>query len=516
MEDLNENNGTSLTSGRRLLRNVIWNGAGEVGPLIAAFIAMPILIHQLGIERFGVLALAWTVFGYFTLFDLGVGSALTKFASQFLAERRETEIPELFWTSICLLAGLGVFGALILAFICPLLVHHILKIPLPLQGETIDAFYLMALGLSMGISTGGLGAMLAAYQRFDLINLVRSPNAIISSIGPILVLPFSHSIAVIVGVLVLNQFATLVAYSILLRHAAPGLLSEFRAKPALVKGLLSFGGWETASNLLIGSGSTVDRFLLAAITSIGAVSFYVVPSRILNKLRLIPWFVTWVLYPAFAHSLAEDRERARMLFDRGVKLIALSLFPIVLVAVVFSRELLTLWMGASFAGHATVVLQLFALSVLADGIGWVGATLVSAAHRPDINAKIHGALLIPGLGLTLVMIKWYGADGAAAACLVRTVVDSIAHWVTARTVLPSASLLDARLGCFLLAAVSSMAIAVLPLDLEAKVLAVAAIIAGIYSAAWFMLLNESDRSVIQGYLRDLRAPAKVKIAQAVD
>ncbi|MHB8381200.1 MAG: flippase, partial [Candidatus Binataceae bacterium] len=68
---------SSLTSGRRLIRNVIWNGVGEVGPLAAAFIAMPILIHSIGTERFGILALAWTVFSYFGLFDLGIGSALT-------------------------------------------------------------------------------------------------------------------------------------------------------------------------------------------------------------------------------------------------------------------------------------------------------------------------------------------------------------------------------------------------------------------------------------------------------
>ena len=57
-----------------------------------------------------------------------------------------------------------------------------------------------------------------------------------------------------------------------------------------------------------------------------------------------------------------------------------------------------------------------------------------------------------------------------------------------------------RLGYFLVAALSSMAIAVLPLGLEAKCLAVAVVIAILYAAAWFVLLDEGDRRAIFGYL----------------
>ncbi len=122
MEEVRTANETSLTSGRLLARNVLWNGIGEGGPLVAAFIAMPILVHHIGIERFGVIALAWTVFGYFSLFDLGVNSAITKFASDLLGSGREAEVPSLFWTGLALKAAFGTVGAIILAASCPFLV----------------------------------------------------------------------------------------------------------------------------------------------------------------------------------------------------------------------------------------------------------------------------------------------------------------------------------------------------------------------------------------------------------
>lgn len=506
----------SLTSGRRLIRNVVWSGAGEIGPLAAAFIAVPILIHHIGTERFGILALAWTVFGYFSMFDLGIGSALTKFASDLLGARREEEVPALFWTGLALMTAFGLLGASVFALICPLLAHHILKIPLNLQHEALIAFYLLAIALPIGISAGAMRAMLAAHQRFDLITLVQSPNAIISSVGPLLVLPFTHNIAMIIAVLLVNLVATWIFYFACCAYGLRSFLREISLKPSLVRGLLSFGGWETGSNVFGVITNTADRFMLAAMTSIGAVSFYVVPARILNKLYLIPALIWSVLYPAFAHSFAEDSARTRILFARGVKLIVLGLFPIVLMTVAFARELLTLWIGAGFASHSAVVLQLLALSVIAGGVGGIAATLVSAAHRPDINAKIHAALLPVYLGLAVLMIRRYGVAGAAAASLARAVVDSVAHWVTARSVLSFHRGLAMRFGYFLIAAFSSMAIAVLPLGLEARCLAVAAVIAILYAAAWFVLLDDGDRRAISEYLSTGLTQTPVAILGAVD
>jgi O-antigen/teichoic acid export membrane protein len=76
----------SLTSGRLLAKNTLWNLLGSGAPLLVAFFAIPKLIAGLGMARFGVLTLAWVVIGYFSLFDLGLGRALTKITSDKLGE----------------------------------------------------------------------------------------------------------------------------------------------------------------------------------------------------------------------------------------------------------------------------------------------------------------------------------------------------------------------------------------------------------------------------------------------
>jgi len=82
----------NLTSGRRLARNVLWNLLGTGAPLLVALFAIPLLIEGLGTERFGVLLIAWMVVGYFSLFDMGLGRALTKLVAEKLGKGTGDEI----------------------------------------------------------------------------------------------------------------------------------------------------------------------------------------------------------------------------------------------------------------------------------------------------------------------------------------------------------------------------------------------------------------------------------------
>src|SRR5467141_3336376 len=98
---------SSLTSGRLLARNTIWNLLGQLLPMAVAVVAIPPLVRALGLARFGVLSMAWIVIGYFSLFDLGIGRALTKLVADKLGADEEHAVPPLAWTSLVLMFILG-------------------------------------------------------------------------------------------------------------------------------------------------------------------------------------------------------------------------------------------------------------------------------------------------------------------------------------------------------------------------------------------------------------------------
>ncbi|MGA2138244.1 MAG: hypothetical protein ABSH14_05220 [Verrucomicrobiia bacterium] len=160
------------TSGQLLARNTLWNLIGQGAPLVAAIIALPRLIQGLGIQRYGVLSLIWMLIGYFSFLDLGLGRALTKLVAERLGNVPEERLAMEIWTAWMLLMGLGFVAALMVAAIAPWLIHGVLKIPTELQPETLQALYLLAGTMPIVLGTGGLTAILAARQRFGLLNAV--------------------------------------------------------------------------------------------------------------------------------------------------------------------------------------------------------------------------------------------------------------------------------------------------------------------------------------------------------
>src|ERR1700733_5928650 len=116
-----------------LAANLVWNLTGESMPVLAAAIAIPILVHRLGTDRFGVLTLSWMVAGYFGLFDFGLGRALTKTMAQGVGLDHPAKAAALFWTTLAMMLVLGAVAGSMLWMLAPWLTRSALTIPAALQ-----------------------------------------------------------------------------------------------------------------------------------------------------------------------------------------------------------------------------------------------------------------------------------------------------------------------------------------------------------------------------------------------
>ncbi|MGB2606188.1 MAG: flippase, partial [Candidatus Sulfotelmatobacter sp.] len=335
-----------LLRGWLLARNVVWNLLGTGSPLLVACVSIPILIHRLGADRFGVIALAWTLVGYAGLFDLGLGRALTKLVSEKLGNGREREIPELFWTSQAMMIALGVGGAVIFALGSHRLVYGILKIPAVLQNDVLWSFYALAASIPMVTGTAGLRGFLEAQQAFGLINLIRVPMGIFTFAAPLLVLPFSNHILPIILVLVAGRVVAWMAHLLLCFRVTPGLPSELAVRPRYMRPLLILGGWMTVSNIVGPMMLYMDRFVIGALVSTAAVTYYATPYEVVTKLLIVSAAVSSVMFPAFSLSSIQDRHRLGNLYRSTTSYLLAILVPLTALLIATARPGLSLWLGA--------------------------------------------------------------------------------------------------------------------------------------------------------------------------
>lgn len=421
---------------RGLAANTAYTLLGQVAPLAVAYFAIPALTRELGAARFGLLTLAWAVLGYFSLFDLGLGRALTQAVAERLASRRDAEVPLLVWTGLALMLALGVVGAAAAAALSPWLVGRVLTVPPALHAEALAAFLVLALATPVVIVSAAIRGVLEAAERFDLVNAVRVPQGIFSFVGPLLVLPLSRSLAAITAVLLAGRLLGTVAWYACMLRVLPSLGRDRRVRRAAAGPLLRVGSWMTVSNVVSPLMVTLDRFVIGAVASVAVVAYYTAPWEAVTKLWVVPAALGAVLFPAFASAQASDRERTAALYLRGLKATVLALLPVTVVIFGFAREGLAAWLGAEYAERSATVLRWLAAGVLVNSAAQIPYALVQGSGRPDVTAKLH----LVELPLYLAALGWlvaaYGIAGAAAAWTLRAVVDAAALFGYAQRLVP--------------------------------------------------------------------------------
>jgi O-antigen/teichoic acid export membrane protein len=452
----------------------------------------------LGQDRFGVLTLAWALIGYASLFDLGLGRALTQLVAKKMGAGEDHEVPRIFWTSLFLMLLLGIVGAAVVVLISPWLVHSALHISAGLQRETLRSFYLLGLSLPVVITTAGLRGFLEAHQRFGLINALRIPLTVFSFAGPLLVLPFSHSLFPVVAVLVAGRVVGWVIHLVICLRVMPALRDQIAWHHPSVGPLLSFGGWMTVTNVVSPLMVSLDRFFIGALVSLTAVAYYATPYEVVTKFLFLPGALMGVMFPAFTASFAQDRERTALLFDRSVKSLLLVSFPVMLCSVVLAQDVLKLWLGADFAVHSFRVLQFLAVGVFANSLAQVPFALLQGVGRPDLTATLHLIELPLYLGLLWWLISTRGIEGAAIAWSARVAFDALFLFGLSRRFVPRSPI---RLQTAVLTAIALgiLALAALLHGPIVKGLFLFGTILCFVLVMWFRILSPEERTLTQSY-----------------
>lgn len=429
--------GSRLTGGGLLARNAAINLVGQLLPVLVAVFAVPLLIGDMGSDRFGVLALAWIVTSYFSLFDFGLGRATTKFVAEYQARDQVEELPELIWSSTVFHVCLGLIGGSVFALLTPWLSQRILNVPPNLMSETTTSFYLLAVSVPLVVTTAALRGVLEALQRFDMINAIKIPASVINYLGPLPVLVFVDSLVAVVGLLVVSRGVVLVAHFLLTLRALPSLSSGFRFSAARMKPLVGFGGWLTVSGFVYPSMVAVDRFMIGALVSLSAVTLYVTPYEVVTKLTLFSASLLSVLFPAFSALAVSREQRLRRLYDRAIKCIVALVAPIVGVLLAFAFELLSVWIAPEFAEGSAPIARWLSIGVLFSILSHPPLTVLQGIGRADLTAKLQIVQLPVYVVLIWYMASNMGAVGVAIGWTIRSAVDAIILLVTADRMLPA-------------------------------------------------------------------------------
>ena len=497
--------------GSSIARNSAINLLGLGAPLVVAVFAIPPLVAGLGATRFGILGLVWVALGYLNLLDLGLGRATTRFAAPAIRDGDQRALGSILAAATTMQLAVGVVAAALAAVAAPHFVRRALDLGGALEQEAIASFVVLAFAAPALTVASSLRGALEAGHRFGLINVIRVPVSTANFLVPLAGVSLGWTLPQIVLALVIVRVAAVIGYGLACLTSWRGLGSRLRLERARVRAMLSFGGWVTVSSLAAALLVYVDRFVVAARDSVEATGYYTVPHEIVTRLEILPTALALTLFPAFAArtSVSATGEGGDDLFDRSLLFLLAAVAPPLLALAIAGRDLLAVWLDASFAAQAAPALRLLALGMIANSLAYVPYAAIQASGRPDLTARIQLAEVPVHLALLWFCVGRWGLAGAAGAWTLRGLYDAVILHVAARRLGLTRGGPDRRLGR-LVAAIAAFAallggaaaIAATPVPaLGAAVLLLALWLGW----CWFGLLRPGERTHLRAALTRARA-----------
>jgi len=411
-------------SHRLAARHTLWNVGGYLLPLVVAFVALPPTVRQLGVERYGLLALVLVVHDYFGYLDFGLGRAATRFIAEVVHDpKRRASARAVFLTVLVFHVGLGLVVGLLFFLVVSVASDWLLSGSTPVVQEgkaTLVAAALFAPVLLVLVAGRGT---LEALQRFDLVNAVKVPSNALTYTIPLLGALGGLSLPQIVLLLVGIRLITGVVYvALAIRHLPEG--NTVRVDWGLARPLLSFGGGIMAANLAGLFLVDGNRVFISALASVKGLTYYSIPQDAVSRLWIVPASLASALFPMFSVAHHRDDERVSSLYADSTLFLLVIFVPVVVVIHAFGRELLGLWMGASFAAEATFVLQVLTVGVALDALARIPLTFLQASGNPRIPARIRWLLVPLFLGTSAWAITRWGIAGAAVVWTGRVALET--------------------------------------------------------------------------------------------
>jgi len=410
---------------QRVLRSTASNYAGRFITLGTWFLLTPFILHQLGTTSYGLWVLVSSVVAYGSLLDLGIAGAVIKYTAEYRARGEDEQAHRLVATALCLYSVLGLIAITLSVAIAPIF-PSLFNLP-PTEHATATWLVLL-MGSSVGISIPctTTTAVLQGLHRYDIVNLISTIGVLLAAAATVVILLLGGGVVGMVAVSIPIPLVMQVPSIWFINRIAPELRFGWRgAKRSLVRTVFSFSSWLFMGQIAGRLKARTDEIVIAAFLPLSAVAPYAIALRLSETAQILTNQFMKILLPLASELHAEhDQGHLRSLYITSTRLTLAIFLPVGCTLVVLARPLLTLWVGAAYAGFAHLVLILTLANLIDTSLWPAGSVLQGMArHRP--LAVMSMCTAVANLALSIALVRSWGLTGVALGTLIPIAIECV-------------------------------------------------------------------------------------------
>lgn len=400
----------------------------KVVGIAASFFAIPLMIHYLGQEQFGVWSTLLTVMSWVVSFDLGIGNGLRNKVAEALAKNDRVEAAHYIASGYSLigLIALSLWAVVTVAsfFVPWQVVFNTQAIPEATLRFTVQiAVFFIVLNFWIGL----IGALLGAVQRTSLVAL---GQVISNLLALMLVFVLTKTTEASISNLAFVYGVSLVVANVLLSFGFYRQHPELRPKPYLdkkhVRPLLSVGLQFFTIQLAVLVIFTTDKMLITQLFGPQYVTQYDVVFKLFSVITIAHGLITVPLWSAYTDAYHRNdfpwikhMLRKQLMIYGGI---VLSVIAMVLLA----RPIIKVWVGSEVIVSFPLVVSMGLLMLVSTWNNIYGLVLGGLGKiRLGSIYTIFTALLNVPLSYYIAVKLDFGVSGIVLGTLVSIFISSI-------------------------------------------------------------------------------------------
>ena len=379
------------------------------------------LLRKIGADEYSLYPVTVALMAFGPILTTLLNSGLGRYAVSAYAKDDEEEVTTLVSTMFPPLVGIGVLVTLA-GVIVAWQVDRILSIKPEQVSEVRWMVGLMFATLAIRFPLAPFSTGMFMRQRYDLDNLI-SVGCDLLRIGLLLALITACGPRIVWVVLAMSiaDWTRLLIRNTISRRFVPAL--RFRMSSiewSRAREILAFGSWSLLGKAADTIRTSADPLILNRWAGSFEVSCFYIGSMVASQIASTSGIVLTPLQPALiAMDATQDEKRLRSTFLRSGRYGLWAAMLIAAPLIVFHREVITLYVGSTFAKAGTVMVMMLMLLPIAFA-GVLSPNLAFAKAKVRRMAINDTITQVANLLLTLFLVggmKW-GAVGSATATLI--------------------------------------------------------------------------------------------------
>jgi O-antigen/teichoic acid export membrane protein len=387
----------------------------------ASFYLVPFLVHALGDRMNGVWVLTGRFIGYYGVLDLGLASAVSRFASRAYGQNDYDEINRVFNTSLALFGLIGLV-ALAISFLLALLCPYFVKDP----HEIIlfkKVILILGVSLAIGFPARSFMGVLYSKLRYDLMAGVDLLKLLVRTA---LIIYFIKAGNGILALAIITCSVELMGYAAYLRL----LLREFEqikfslalVKLKTVKTLFRYSVFTFIQELADLLRFRVDEFVIAGSLGVGFVTHYFIGTRLIELFSQFMGSALGMMTPVFSQFEGRsDMHSVRKTFLEVSKISVILAVFVGASLILYGKVFIERWMGPGYHDSYYVLLIL----CIPMTLGLAQSTsygLFYGISKHYYLATLSACEGIANLILSLILVRYYGIYGVALGTSIPLVI----------------------------------------------------------------------------------------------